>query len=384
MSLLSYITGSVLVECEGGYPERFLNAAANAKLPLWDIRVVGASLWCHAPAGAYRLLRPAARAAGVRMRVRGRYGLPFAMRRRHFRLGVPVGLLLFALLLGGLSSRVWVVTVTGNHTVSESEIRAVLHPLGVYEGADFNRVSLPDVQLTALQQLPQLSWLTVNQSGSIATVEVREHTAVDPLEETTPANLVAACDGVILRINTTTGQAMVKAGDAVSRGTLLISGVMESNVGPQLKRAAGSVLARTSHTLTVTVPLKDTVTRVERTLTRPTLSLFGWNIPLYAGGALEGNPETTTEHRPVCAGGVRLPLGLTVVRHTYFSTQPITRPPEEALALAEERLAKQEQTLRDTLTVETRTPHTQITADAVTLTVVYTGTQELAISTPIV
>ncbi len=384
MSLLSYITGSVLVECEGGYPEKFINAAANANLPLWDVRVVGASLWCRAPAVAYRLLRPAARASGVRMRVRKRYGLPFAMRRHHFRAGVPVGLLLFALCLSALSSRVWVVTVTGNHTVSENEIRAALTPLGVHEGADFNRVSLPDVQLTALQQLPQLSWLTVNQSGSIATVEVREHTPVEPLEETTPANLVAVCDGIVLHVNTTAGQAVVKAGDAVSRGTLLISGVMESKVGPQLKRAAGSVVARTSHTLTVTVPLKDTVRYAERTLTRPTLSLFGWNIPLYASTALEGTPTTTTEHLPVCAGGVRLPLGLTLVHHTYFADQPLTRTPQEALALAEERLAKQEQTLRDTLTVETRKPHTQITADAVTLTVVYTGTQELATPVPIV
>lgn len=54
-----------------------------------------------------------------------------------------------------------------------------------------------------------------------------------------PSNIKAARDGRVLKIEVTGGQAMVQAGDAVTRDTLLISGVVESKTGPLLRRSSG-------------------------------------------------------------------------------------------------------------------------------------------------
>ncbi len=383
MPLPTLLTGSVLIRCEGGYPERFLDLAAAAGVPLRDIRCTDGTLYCRARATDYRRLRPAARRSGVRMRVARRRGIAFRLRRFRLRFGLAAGLLVFVLLLQLLSSRIWVIRIVGNHTVSDDAIREVLSPLGVYEGGRFAAVDLTDVQLTALQQLPALTWLTVNQSGSIVTVEVKERTVADPPADTAPANLVAACDGVILRVDAVTGQATVSPGDAVRRGDLLISGVMNSSVGPQLKHAAGSVIARTTHTLTVTVPLRETVSRTERVVERPTLALFGLHVPLYTDSTLAGQPAVTTEIHPLTANGIALPIGIHITRYTYTTPVTVVRTSDEATALAEKQLAEQEATLRRTLTVEERTLHRDITADGVTVTAVYTGTQELAIAVPI-
>lgn len=383
MALLSGIAGCVLIECEGGYPETFLNIAAALHIPLWDVQRREASLWCRASASDYRRLRPAARRACVRMRVRSKRGLPFWLRRRGIRLGPVVGLIVFFIILQLLSSRIWVIRVAGNDTVTDEDILCVLAPLGVREGAPFDEVDITNLRLTALQKLPELTWLTVNQSGSILTVEVKERTDTEPLADNTPANLVAVCDGVIVSIDAVTGQAMVRPGDAVRSGDLLVSGVMDSTVGPQLKKAAGSVIARTTHSLSVTVPLVEDVTVPGREIRRPRLTVFGWNIPLYASGDLPGDPTEVFTKYPLIANGVPLPVGLSVTRFQYTQTNRITRTAEQALALAEQRLAEAETELRETLTVANRSLQVKTDDGGVTLTAVCTGTQELATSVPI-
>ena len=381
--LPSWLSGSVLLECEGGYPERFLNTAASLNVPLWDVHRRKASLWCRTSAAHYRTLRPAARAARARMRVRAKYGLPFRIKRWGLRGGLFAGAAVFLVLLSTLSSRVWVIQVRGNTTVPSEEILAVLAPLGVREGCRFNNVDLPSLQLTALQQLPSVTWLTVNQSGSILTVEVKERSGEHVLTKETPCNLIAACDGVIVSIHTACGQAVVKAGDAVRRGDLLISGIADSKVGPRLTHAAGSILARTTHTRSVTVPLNETVTVPSHTVERPYLTAFGFKIPLFTAGALAGSPVKSSAMYPLTANGVSLPLGLAVDRFAYTAEQSLTRTAEEALALAEQRLTEAENELLTFLTAESRTVDKSITEQAVTLTVTVVGIQELGIKSQI-
>ena len=385
MSFSTKLTGAVLIRCEGGYPSRFLDTAAEDGIALWDIHHRDGALWCRARAADYRRLRHAARRGCVRMRVQRRYGLIFHLRRFRLRFGLVIGAVLFFIVLEALSSRIWVINIVGNTDVSDAAIREALEPLGIREGGIFDNVDLAELRLTALQRLPSLTWLTVNQSGSIVTVEVQERTPTSPLSDTAPANLVAACDGVIVSVNVTAGQAAVKPGDAVTRGDLLISGVMDSTVGPQLKRADGSVVARTTHTLTVTVPLSETVTHSDgRVIEQRSLSVFGWHIPLYADSRLQGNPSVSTESIPLRANGVDLPIGWYITRYHYETEELITRSAAEAENLAHEQLAQAESELQTVLTVETREIDCEITAECVTVTAVYSGTQELTVAVPIV
>ncbi len=372
MPLLS-AAASVRIECEGGLPARFLNHASAAGIPLWDIRQCDTSLWCRTAACHYRALRPVARSAGTRMRVRNKYGPVFLLRRHGFRWSLAASLLLFFALLQLLSSRIWVVQVEGNAAVDAAAILRAVEPYGVGIGLSFSDVDIPALRLQVLRDLPDIGWITVNQSGSIATVHVRERTAEDSPPSSTPSNIVASCDGVIVELHVTGGQAVVRVGDAVRRGDLLISGVTDSTVGAILKRAGGTVIARTTRTERIHVPLSESLPTVTRTVRRPSLRFFAWHIPLYTSGALEGTPTVTTADRPVYLNGIPLPLGLSVTTAQYTELRPVTRTAEEALALAEARLAETEITLKDSFTVESRSTDISVSDTAVTLTAHYSG-----------
>lgn len=376
--MLRWIRGVVTLEAEGGYPEELLNRAAEQGVELWDTRRRGVSLIARCRAGDYRRLRRPARRSGMRMRVRSRHGLPFLLRPLHARWGLAVGAVAAFIALQLLSGRVWVITVNGNATLPDEQILRVLEPLGVYVGAAFDEVDVPGTQLAALQQLPQVGWLSINASGSVVEVLVSEREPSLPIEDTAPANVVAACDGVIVEMEVTGGQAAVQVGDAVTKGTLLISGVTDSQVGPLLKRASGSVTARVTVTLTARVPLEEPVKQAGERICRPTLTLFGLRIPLYTSGSIDKEYTESNYERLLRAGDKTLPLGWTVTEWTVWEDGTVRRTAAEALAEAHRRLAEQEAALTD-VTVEEKRIDERQDGTAAVVTGTYTVLREIGV-----
>ncbi len=373
-------SGAVEFEALGGFPERFLNEAEADDVSIWNARRSGAVLRGECRAAEYVLLRPAARKSGVRLRVKRRRGLPFLVRPFRARWGVVVGSVAAILLLQMLSSRVWIIEVNGLQTVTETQVLAVLEPLGVRVGAAFKEVRIDEMRLEVLRQLPAVGWLSVNQSGSVLTVTVKEREASVPKEETAPADIVADADGVITSITVTSGQAAVQEGDAVVKGEVLISGTLESEVGPMLRRARGTVTARVSETVNVTVPFAEEVPCERVTAVRPTAVFFGLSVPLYTSGEIAGREEH--ERRWLQVRGRELPIGWTVTRVVCDDIATVYRTGDEALAEAYRRLSQEEET-RAEMTVENRAVNEEITDVGVTLTATYTVLREMGEICPI-
>lgn len=87
-----WLLGWVRFEAEGGFPERLLNQAAKQGIALWNSSRQGIVLTSCCYARSYRKLRPLAKKASVRMRVRDRRGLPFFLRKYRARLGLAAGM----------------------------------------------------------------------------------------------------------------------------------------------------------------------------------------------------------------------------------------------------------------------------------------------------
>ena len=68
--LVRFIPGWVRVEAEGGYPERLLNDLVRDGVALWRVHRREEWVRFSCPAADYRHIRPFARRAGVRMRMR--------------------------------------------------------------------------------------------------------------------------------------------------------------------------------------------------------------------------------------------------------------------------------------------------------------------------
>lgn len=139
------------------------------------------------------------------------------------------------------------------------------------------------------------------------------------------------------------GQAAVKEGDAVVRGMLLVSGVVDTSVGPVMRKSNAKIFAETSRSLEVSVPLKETKLLPDGyRILRPTFHLFQFGIPLYTDGPLEGEFQLVEKPHFLTAKGLQLPLG--IVNQYYHRLVPteINRTEEEAAALARQLLEEKE------------------------------------------
>lgn len=78
MRWLYYYLGGYLDVCLGGFsPERFLNLCMARQIRIWNLRFQDGMHFFYIPLMDFYKLRPLARKAKVRLRIKGRYGLPF-------------------------------------------------------------------------------------------------------------------------------------------------------------------------------------------------------------------------------------------------------------------------------------------------------------------
>ncbi len=336
-----WLLGWVSFEAEGGFPERLLNLCARGEVPLWNTGRRGVSLQACCYARHYKKLRPLAKKSGMRLHIGQRHGVPFFLHRYRARAGILVGAAVYAGLLMVLSQHIWIIDVhVQDNAVPAARVEEVLEPLGVFIGAKRDSLDISTLQLKVLEQLPELSWLTVNLNGSIAEVETQVRA---PAPEITnkggPSNLMAACDGTIVEIEVYDGQPMVQKDDAVAQGMLLVSGVVDSKAGPILKRSRARIIAETQHDIIIRIPLEEAkLVPNGRIISRSVFRFFGLSIPLYTDGPIEGEFIEEFENNPLTANGLRLPIGMATQRYILQEMQTITRTPEQAVAEAAQQL----------------------------------------------
>jgi len=344
--LIQWLTGWIRFEAEGGFPERLLNLSARGGIDLWSMSRSGITLSACCPARAYRSLRAPARRAGMCMHVTERHGAPFFLRRWQKRTGIIAGVIVFAVIINIFSSRIWVIQVRGNDTVSSEQITAVLEKYGICEGVNPSRLVTEQIQLEAIGELPELAWFTVNLSGSTAYIDVAERVdAPEMVPSDAPSNIKAACDGRIISVEAYTGQALVNPGDAVIKGALLVSGVVESKTGAMFRRSHAKIMAETHREIEVVIPLSETVSQpVGEAIFRPYLHLFSLDIPLFTDGVIDATvyPDGVINRAPVTINGIPLPIGFVYTQYEKHEAVTITRTEQQAAALATDKLAELE------------------------------------------
>ena len=171
------------------------------------------------------------------------------------RYGAISALVLTTLLYIFASTRVWDIRVEGCAPELREAVIKELSEAGLSVGSRWQKGGLDKIEVSLLSGSDTVSWINVNRRGTVAYISVieKEHHEA-PEEPVGYSNLVATEDAVIEEITVVHGVAMVKVGDSVKRGDLLISGVIPSEAGGGFCYAEGIVKGRISDIVTVKIP----------------------------------------------------------------------------------------------------------------------------------
>ncbi|MDR3344366.1 MAG: sporulation protein YqfD, partial [Oscillospiraceae bacterium] len=306
--LLRWLHGSVHFAADGGFPERFLNLCRHTGLELWNTELRHGTLYAFVRGGDYRTLRGIARQSGMRLRVCKKRGLPFFLHKQKKHAGFAVGLCFFALLLGVLSTRVWVISVSGNNLTESRVLLEKMEEYGIFSGMLSRSLNAHTISAEMLDAMPQLDWIALNLRGSELEILVREHAPdARAKEPDAPADVVAAQDGQLISLRVYGGTKAVPDGSAVRAGDVLVHGYTKNrDESSSPIRAKGYVVAQTERTITQQQSLTAGGTQRERLGKQYALRIFGLRIPLYFR-AWDGAWQSV---QYFSARGVTLPLGL--------------------------------------------------------------------------
>ncbi len=324
LALWYYLRGYVMIKAKGFSAERFMNMAAYRGVYLWDIAQDGAGMTMNAPCGSLPLLQTCAEKTGCTLQVIRWGGLPASLRRFRGRQALAAGMLLFAAGLYALSSFIWVVNVEGNERLSTEEILDACRDMGLHPGSWKKGLDLHAVTNTLLENFPDISWASISLKGTDATIRLAETIEkAEIVDKATPCDIVAAQDGVILKITAERGTPLVSEGDVVKKGDVLISseviiGLEGEEQHPEYVAAEGAVTARVWLRLAEDAP-------------------FAYEEIVYDGEVQEHH---SLWERPLALGDFELPLKWKKESWHSFSRVQKTRTPEEAKALLEENLRK--------------------------------------------
>ncbi len=383
--MLRWFPGWVRVETEGGYPERLLNDLTAAGIEVWHIHRWQEGMRFSCRAGDYRRMRPMARRACLRMRMRQKRGFPFWRHRYRHHRGLLAGLVVYAVLLALLSPRIWVIEVEGNTVTPTAVILEQAQRYGVRLGARMDRLDIKGLQLRGPDSLSTVSYITVNPSHCIARIQVTERDPTPQVVDLSrPSDLVAERDGRILQIESRSGKPLVKVGEAVTAGTVLITGCVETDLGEKLYRAYGEVWAETTRRITVSVPLLQIrAFPTDDVVCRPTFSFLCWDFPLYSKMPLQGETAHYSTAHTLTVDDTVLPLALTCDYYVPLAQSRTVLTTDQACALAQAELTQREQDLFLPDSYERLAEKGYVQGNAYVLTATYRCRENIAVEVPL-
>ena len=328
---INLIFGCVSLRAENGFPEGFINSCYAQGIPLWDLRKTADGLTAKTTVRGYRKIRIPARESSMRVRLTGKSGLPFFVGRHIHRTGLIAGFVILVLTLNLLSGHIWIIDVTGNTTVPDSEILEAFEQAGLTVGKSLKKLKRSEIESRAMLILNNTTWAAINIKGCTAEINVRELEKIPDIEtHQGTSNIVARKDGQLEVLEVYRGSAAKKKGEAVTKGDLLISGVSESRTQLSLfTDADGYVVARTTISVEGEAPYKMTVlVPTEKKIS----SLYFLGIEILPRRDLEG---TCYEHRSrLTIKGRALPFGINYRLYTTYEEKEITISREQARLMA--------------------------------------------------
>lgn len=236
--LIKYFRGYVELSLWGYAPERFFNLCSNHNILLWDLQQDGDVYHFKISIEGFRLIRPLLKKSGTKIHIGKKNGFPFYIFRYRKRKLLFAGMLICVGILFLLSRFIWKIDINGNDSVTADSILDFLEEQDSGYGTYIADIDCPKLEEELRSAFDAVIWTSVKREGTTLTVDIQENLSTAEETEKAPEaagfrdqdaqgyDLVALHDGTITDIYVRKGTPLVQKGDAVTKGTVLVSGAL--------------------------------------------------------------------------------------------------------------------------------------------------------------
>lgn len=227
--MILLLKGYVKILICGGSYERFLNLCANHRILLWNLFPAEKGYEANLSVKDFYRLKPLARKCRTRIRIKGKYGLPFFLNRHRKRKVFALGICCCGVFIYLLSCFIWNIQIEGNQSVSRQVILEYLSENDIGYGTYKGGIDCKELAARLRSRFFDFAWVSVKIKGTGLLINVQEATDVRLVDgrEYEDSDLVSDVNGQIVSMITRSGAPQVLEGDNISVGELLVLGQLE-------------------------------------------------------------------------------------------------------------------------------------------------------------
>jgi similar to stage IV sporulation protein len=365
---------SIRINAKGKQLNRFINAIHQHRIDCREQFCRGEVFHCDIYRRDLKELQDIAKNCGIELKTAEYDSLSARLFRYRRRLGLLIGILLAFTAALYFSQVVVTIEIEGNSVVSDEVILSALEELDIKAGTPVCKINIPYCENKLRLMIDDVAWAGIRHTGSRLVVQVTEVEHVpEMLLDRVPCNIVASRNAEISSVLVRSGQLKHIVGDYVPKGTILISGVDETENGRTfVHHAMGDIRGIYEENVSFSAPFHaEEALPTGRTDTQRTLRLFSLDIPLYFGKSNYSSPSETKEKNAVIFGH-ELPLGIktrtvseTAVTEKDYTEEELTEKLMERVYLYENNF------LGNGTKILSRDITTETNGDALTLRAAY-------------
>lgn len=347
LALWNYLNGYVIIYVKGFSVERFVNLAINRGITIWDVEPEKNRVLMKTHSKNIGLLKECCIKTGCKFEVIGSYGIPEVLKSCKTKKVYIAGVFAFAAVMYIMSLFIWTVNVEGVSRISEDDVIAACEKNGVSPGKLKHGIDLYSVGEKLMIEFDDISWIAVNLKGTDITVKIVETIPKTKyVNSETPTDVVANVDGKIVSIAAATGTPVVKEGDEVLAGDVLISNIVplkdgETQTGEKYVCASGEVYAERLYEIEGTSELNyEEKEHTGKTKTDYCICIGDQNINFITPSLNENYEQMTDDIFLFDIGDYRLPFSIEKIVYGEIYSEELTRTSEEAYTLADKQLSE--------------------------------------------
>ncbi len=344
--LIKYIFGYVHVRIEGFFVERTMSQAINRKIFFWNVKKEKEAI-AYANIGIkdYRDFIKIAKTNKCKVKIIQKRGLPFIFNKYRKRKVLLALVFVVCIVLFVMSNFIWNVQVEGIDKINKEEIMQELEKQGIKVGKYKRDLDFAKIIDKIRLDRADISWIGIEVDGTNAIVKIVEAEEKPSLiDDKDYCNIVSDKEAEIVKISAQNGIPVVKPGDIVTKGDMLIAGWLEGKyTGTRYVHATGEIQAKVWYTKKERIQfnqvLKEKTGNMEN---KYEIKINNFTINLYKTLSKFENYDTIdTSNKLKIFSNFYLPIELIKRTNYELTEKKITYGIEEAKNLGVEQILKE-------------------------------------------
>ena len=346
ISFLKFLQGYLYVCLSGPRLEQFLTLCGRRHILIWNLTSREDNYYCCISRKSMPLVKEVLEKTGTRITIEKKCGLPFFLYRHRKRKIFAICCVFAGIMLYGMSFFLWDISIIGNESYKKSDIMNYVTKNYVHGGQLISEIDTLKLEEELRTHFSKFAWVSCEIKGTQLTIHIKETIPLNTKNtQKEPCDLCSNKAGKIISVITREGTPVVKAGDEVKTGDILISGTIsyKNDAGEEYEQdyvaADGDTVIETYYDYEDTIATrfyKKQYTGEEKAGYK--LYFFGQNYNIYKPKITEEKVGVTHQKYQFKLGKTfYFPISVQKTRYRFFGLKQVQLTKTQAKELINQR-----------------------------------------------